>query len=238
MVTKGFTKVDNLILLDSALSLEAKGLYAILKHLSAIPNFSIRRDYIKSISGYGETAFRRVWKELKDKGLLIETKLRNKGKYMYTYTLKTNLYETTIVVTAPAEEKKKTKHLDSDGNVPLEGQVNIDDVIGADQQEKPVINKNTAEIVKATGFDDSQAKELLKLANNNESKVIESYNYTLKQREVRNTFNYTKWVIANKINVQESNTVKSTFNNFKQRQYDFDRLKKALLYGEPYELPA
>ncbi|KZL93578.1 hypothetical protein [Clostridium magnum] len=234
MTTKGFTKINNSIIFNADLSLEAIGLYVKLQYLSTIDNFSIKRDYIRSISGYGETAFRRVWKELKDKGVLIETKSRSKGRYEYKYTLKT---DNTAKVTAPTEEKKP-KHIDSDGNTPLDGQVNIDDVIGADQQEKPVINKNTAEIVKATGFDDSQAKELLKLANNNESKVIESYNYTLKQREVRNTFNYTKWVIANKINVQESNTVKSTFNNFKQRQYDFDRLKKALLYGEPYELPA
>lgn len=237
MATKGFTKVDNLILLDSALSLEAKGLYAILKHLSAIPNFSIRRDYVKSISGYGETAFRRVWKELKDEGMLLETKSRVKGRYVYTYILKTDKSEATTVANAPVEEKK-TKPVDSDGNIPLDGQVNIDEVIGAHQQEISEANEKVTEVVRATGFNDSQAKELLELTSNDVSKVIENHDYTLKQKDVKNIFNYTRWVIANKINVQESNTIKSTFNNFKQRQYDFSKLKKALLYGEPYELPA
>lgn len=237
MATKGFTKVDNLILLDSALSLEAKGLYAILKHLSAIPNFSIRRDYIKSISGYGETAFRRVWKELKDEGMLLETKSRVKGRYVYTYILKTNESEATRVANAPLEEKK-TKLVDSDGNIPLDGQVNIDEVIEADQQEISEVNEKVTDVVRATGFNDSQAKELLELTSNDVSKVIENHSYILKQKDVKNIFNYTRWVIANKINVQESNTIKSTFNNFKQRQYDFSKLKKALLYGEPYELPA
>ena len=71
-MTKGNTYLENTILFDKKLSLEGIGLYAILKHYSTIPNFQIQREHIKLISGYGETAFRRVWKELKEANLLIE----------------------------------------------------------------------------------------------------------------------------------------------------------------------
>lgn len=238
MVIKGFTKVDNSILFDSSLSLEAKALYSIIKHLSTIPNFQIRREYVKSLSGYGETAFRRVWKELKDKGLLMETKLRNKGKYVYIYTLKTS--QDVIKVTAPVEEKKP-KYKDSDGNIPLDGQLNIDDVLLEEQQEVPIVNENIAVVSETTGFTNSESVELLQVAENNVAKVIESYNYASKQKNVNSLFKYTKWVIANKIKVKNTTVKhekKSLFNDYKQRTYDFGKLEKALLYGEQYELPA
>lgn len=232
MSTKGFTKIDNCILLDTELSLESKGLYAILKHLSTVPNFSIKRDHIKSISGYGETAFRRVWKELKDKGLLIETKSRNKGKYEYRYTLKTNISENTKEVIVPVKEKPQ--HVDSDGNAPIEGQINLDEVIEAD---------NTDIVSKVTGFNELQSKELLQIANNDLDKVVNGHRYTMSQEEVKNIFAYTKWAIRNNKAIVERSKrneqpVKSTFNYFRQRKYDFDKLEMALLYGEPYELPA
>jgi hypothetical protein len=239
MVTKGFTKIDNCILLDSDLSLEAKGLYAMIKHLSTIPNFKIARDYVKKISGYGETAFRRVWKELKEARLLLENKLRDKGKYVYQYTLKNDETETKTKALVKGTEHK---YLDSDGNVPIQGQVNIDDVLVEKQKEVPGIDENVAVVSEATGFTNLEAIKLLKEAENNVTKVMESYVYVKAQKNIKNLFNYTKWVIKNgivnqHINGSVNNKV-STFNNFKHREYDFDRLEKALLYGEQYELPA
>lgn len=234
MATKGFTKIDNSIIFNSDLSLEALGLYIKLKHLSTIDNFSIRRDYIKSISGYGETAFRRVWKELKDKGVLIETKSRNKGRYEYTYEVKTNENKK-----APA---KSQKPVDSDGHAPVEGQVHIEDVIEPTDHEKVDQEPRTKEIMKVvdeTGFNAEQSKELLKVANNDAVKVIQCYRYALSQKNVRNIFNYTIWAIKN--NFKEGDVVinhkVSTFNNFSQRIYDFNKLERALLYGEEYQLP-
>lgn len=238
MATKGFTKISNSIIFDAALSLEALGLYIKLQHLSTIKDFSIKRDYVKSISGYGETAFRRVWKELKDKGVLIETKTRVKGRYEYVYTLKTN--EDDIKATAPVE-KKKPKHIDSDGNAPLNGQINIDDVLEV-KKELPKTNENVDIVSKATGFKDSESKELLQISGDDIAKVINGYRYAMSQEEVKNIFAYTKWVIRNNKSIFEhvkrnEYTVKGTFNDFKQRKYDFKKLKNALLYGEPYELP-
>ena len=221
-MTKGFTKVDNNILLNSSLSLEAKGLYSILKHLSTIPNFIIRRDYVKGISGYGETAFRRVWKELKEKGLLLETKLREKGRYIYKYVLNTK------------EEIKKLK-------APEEKQPvdNVGRKMHDTKQEMSVTDLDIKTISKSTGFTDGQSKEVLEAANNNTSKVMESYQYAKEQNDVRNIFKYTKWAVknlANHVNIF-SNKKEPSFNNFKQRTYDFKKLESALLHGEFYELP-
>ncbi|MEG0297443.1 MAG: hypothetical protein RR620_12060 [Clostridium sp.] len=85
----GYSQIDNSILLNKNLSLEAKGLYSIIKHFSTIPNFKIKRSHILSISGYGEKAFRRVWKELKTFGLLVESKVRQGSKWIYSFTLGT-----------------------------------------------------------------------------------------------------------------------------------------------------
>lgn len=228
MATKGFTKVNNSIIFDTDLSLEAIGLYVKLQHLSNIDNFSIKRTYVKMISGYGETAFRRVWKELKDKGLLIETKVNNKGRYEYSYTLKTN--ENVVSI-----EEKEPKH-DSDGNKPIDGQVNVNDIL-----EKSNSNENIEVIAKNTGLDKAQSAELLKVADNNVNKVMECYNYTIRQNNIKNIFRYTMWTIKNdkllNVYTESEERKKGTFNNYSQRTYNFDKLERALIYGEEYELP-
>ncbi|MCT8975472.1 hypothetical protein N4T77_02560 [Clostridium sp. CX1] len=258
MATKGFTKINNSIIFDANLSLEAIGLYAKLQYLSTIKNFSIKRDYIKSISGYGETAFRRVWKELKDKCVLVESKTRNKGRYEYVYSVKTDLVEDKAEITAPVEESK-TKHIDSDGNAPIEGQIDIDEVIVDEKEdltpaaiENPNIVKEETEkapdaskdievISNTTGFDKEESKELLKLACNDIVKIIKGHGYAVSQKSVKNVFAYTKWVLENYKSVfKDENRLNlknikahavSTFNNFTQRNYDFKELEMRLLYG-------
>ncbi|MBU3171322.1 hypothetical protein [Clostridium estertheticum] len=237
MATKGFTKINNSIIFDLNLSCEAIGLYAKLQYLSTMDNFSIRREHIKSISGYGETAFRRVWKELKNKGVLIENKTSNKGRYEYIYTLKNNEGATKEV--APVK-KKKLKQLDSDGEAPLDGQIHIDDVLGAEQQEVITINEDVRAVVKVTGLKDVEVAELLKVASNDATKVVECHKYSLAQENVKDVFSYTKWAIKNNkvLKCKKKYAAKGTFNDYPQRIYDFDKLEKALLYGEQYELPA
>ncbi|MCB2310615.1 hypothetical protein LGL55_05695 [Clostridium tagluense] len=235
MATKGFTKINNSIIFDLNLSCEAIGLYTKLQYLSTIDNFSIKRDYVKSISGYGETAFRRVWKELKSKGVLIESKTSNKGRFEYRYTLKNN--ERATKAAAPVEQKK-SKHVDSNGDAPLDGQVHIDDVLDAEQQDVPV-NEDIKIVAEITGLKDAEATELLKVANNDVTKVIEGHKYTTAQDNVKDIFNYTKWAIKNSkvLKCTKEYATKGTFNDYPQRIYDFEKLEKALLYGEQYELP-
>ncbi len=234
MATKGFTKIDNLIIFDLGLSLEAIGLYVKLQHLSSIDNFSIKRAYIKSISGYGETAFRRVWKELKDKCILLETKTSNKGRYEYSYILKTN-HNIGKAIT-PTEEKKH-KYSDSDGNIPINGQMYIDDILG---KQETTTNENAEVVEGTTGFNKCQSTELLKEANNDVNKVTECYQYALGQIDVKNIFSYTKWAIKNykSFIIKPQDYKKTNFADYQQRLYDYDKLERALVYGEQYELPA
>ncbi|MBU3185690.1 hypothetical protein [Clostridium estertheticum] len=237
MTTKGFTKINNSIIFDLNLSCEAIGLYAKLQYLSTMENFSIRREHIKSISGYGETAFRRVWKELKNKGVLIEAKTSKKGRYEYVYTLKTNEGATKVVSLV---KKKKLKHMDSDGDAPLDGQMHIDDVLVAEQQEVVTINEDVRAVVQVTGLKDVEVAELLKMASNDATKVVECHKYSVAQKNVKDIFSYTKWAIKNNkvLKFKKEYAAKGMFNDYPQRTYDFDKLEKALLYGEQYELPA
>jgi hypothetical protein len=233
MTTKGFTKINNSIAFDSDLSLEALGLYVKLQYLSTIDNFSIKRDYVKSISGYGETAFRRVWKELKDKCVLIESKTSTKGRYEYMYTLKTD--EGTAKVIAPVE-KKKPKHVDSNGDAPLDGQVHIQDILDAEQQQEVLAKEDIKVVEKVTGLNVEEVIELLEVAKNDANKVIECYRYTAAQENVLNIFNYTKWAIKNSKVLTDTVPrmsvkikAKGSFDDYPQREYDFADLERKLL---------
>lgn len=219
-MSNGFTKIDNSIIENENLSFDAKGIYMIISRYIGIPNFKINKSHIKSVTGLGLIRFNRAWKELKENGLLIQTKKSVNGRFEYTYSLGK---EKAI---APVEEKPKKKPVDSDGNAPIEGQIYIDEVI------EPVDI-----VTKETGFNKSNAKELLKAASNNILKIIQAYKYALQQSNVKNLFKYTLWCIKNNICNKENRVKTSTFNDYEQRKYDYDKLEKALLYGEEYELP-
>lgn len=243
MSTKGFTKIDNSVLFDLDLTPAAYMLYSKVKYFATIQGFKINREHIKSVSGYGETSFRRAWKELKDKGLLIQTKERIKGKFEYTYEL---------AGVKPVKAKTTPKHIDSDGNIPLDGQVTVYDVIALVEENKvveehepvkedmQVTNENIEVITETTGLDAEQSKELLKVAGDDVTKVIESYKYVMNQANVKNIYSYIKWTIKNNkiLSVAHgSQSNKGYFNNYPQRIYDVSKLERALLYGEEYELP-
>lgn len=83
-----FTMVSNSVIEDRSLSLKAKGLYLIIKHYITIPNFTLNKNYLISLSKEGERAFNSTWKELKDRGYLKQYRLKGKdGKWIYEYEL-------------------------------------------------------------------------------------------------------------------------------------------------------
>lgn len=68
---------------NKSVSLKAKGLYFIMQS-EGIES----KEKIKEIAGVGEKAFNSAWKELKEKGYLIQEKHRYAdGKYKYIYYL-------------------------------------------------------------------------------------------------------------------------------------------------------
>ncbi|MDJ9033061.1 hypothetical protein PTM93_06010 [Clostridium perfringens] len=198
MKKSNFTMVDNEIL-DSGLSLEALGLYLLIQRHATKKGWEIKRDYFKKISGMGECAFRRIWKELIDKGILRRTIERIKGRFNYIFTLVTG--------ESKKESKKKEvkkSRVDSDNKEPLEGQIHVEEIIEENIEDK---------LVKETGAKKERVKSAISYAKDKGAKDL--YHYALKTI-ANNWDNYGK--------VEKSNNA-----NFTQRDYDYNLLEQELL---------
>ena len=83
-----FTQVSNIAIKDQNLSLKAKGLYTLIQSYLTLENFTLYKVTLKKDCLEGEKAFENAWKELKDKGYLIQYKLKNdNGQFYYEYEL-------------------------------------------------------------------------------------------------------------------------------------------------------
>ena len=207
-MTNGKTFLENTIIFDKGLSLEAIGLYAIIKHYSTISDFQIRRDHIKSVSGYGETAFRRVWKELKNTNLLLEHKKRINGKFEYEFTLSTEECST-------AKEIKKSKK--EDFKI-LDRQVTIEEAETKESTlEEQIADETSAPI--------EEVKEAIKYAKDNNARDIKAY----VKKCLENNWHKSKRTESTGINPFK-------FNNFQCRKYYYESLEAQLLGHEEVEV--
>lgn len=84
-----FTQVSNNILRDANISLKAKGLYSLIQSYITIEGFTLYKTFLMKQCKEGERAFESTWKELKDKGYLIQYKLKDNktGVFYYEYEL-------------------------------------------------------------------------------------------------------------------------------------------------------
>lgn len=80
-----FAQVSNFALRDESLSLKAKGLLALIESYLSLDNFVLYKQFLINKSKDGETAFRSAWKELKDKGYLIQYKLKDEETKQFYY---------------------------------------------------------------------------------------------------------------------------------------------------------
>lgn len=89
-----FSQVSNVALRDEDLSLKAKGLLALIESYLNLDNFVLYKQFLINKSKDGETAFRGAWTELKDKGYLIQYKLKNSEtkRFYYEYEVCDNPY--------------------------------------------------------------------------------------------------------------------------------------------------
>jgi len=68
--------------------LKAKGLYALIQSFITIPNYTLYKTTLKKLCSEGERAFETAWKELKDRGYLIQYKSKtSSGYFFYEYEL-------------------------------------------------------------------------------------------------------------------------------------------------------
>ena len=83
-----FSMVSNEILHDSSISLKAKGLYSVIQSFITLEDFVLYKGYLQSICVEGERAFDSAWRELKERGYLIQHKMRKGAKtFYYEYEL-------------------------------------------------------------------------------------------------------------------------------------------------------
>lgn len=223
MKKTNFTMINNSIL-DAGLSLEAIGLYVQIQRHATKTNWQIKRDFFKKVSGLGEVAFRRVWKELIDKGFLNRVIERIKGKFNYVFTLVTGEKEANKKADKDTKSNKKTLPKDSDGEVPLKNQIHVGELLVEKVQEtKPetVENENNIE------------EKLINETESNRERVVSAINYA-KDKGAKNVYFYALKTIENnwdKYGVTLSHIKSNKVNNanFTQREYDYDQLESELL---------
>ncbi len=120
-----FSQVSNHALRDKNLSLKAKGLYALIQSYVTIENFVLYKATLKAQCYEGNTSFESTWKELKEKGYLLQDKFKDEeGKFVYVYEL----------LDCPCEDKNHTPKTEGVDNPPS-GQVGIynnTDIINTD----------------------------------------------------------------------------------------------------------
>lgn len=79
-----------------------------------------------------------------------------------------------------------------------------------------------------------EAKDVLKDSKNNLELIKQCYEYALNKNKIDNIVGYIRTLVKG-FNEPKGNIRNSTFNNFEQRIYDFDKLEKGLLGWEEYE---
>ena len=106
MSATGYTTIYNEVLRDSTLSLNAKGLFAVIKSFVGLPGFALskrRLSYACSDSGYLLNA---AWKELKQKGYLQHYFSQSEnGAFCHVYNLMQHPSEPVDFVYSPAIDR-------------------------------------------------------------------------------------------------------------------------------------
>ena len=83
-----YSQVSNYAIRDKNLSMMTRGLYSFITSYITIPDFTIFKSFLKKESGMTEWSFDKSWAELKEKGYLIQYKLKDKnGRWKYEYEL-------------------------------------------------------------------------------------------------------------------------------------------------------
>lgn len=116
-IKKGYTKADNSILFNSNLSNNAKLLYIQIKFYSNINGFKLSKSLILKDSQLSVNTFDKVIKELRQVGLVFQYIEKQGKKNIYWYS--TNELKVGI---------------DSNGNKPLENQIDLTDITEEDEK--------------------------------------------------------------------------------------------------------
>ena len=156
----------------------------------------------------------KLLKSLEKKGYISITKQGKKN----TYKLLKYLF---LSKTKAKAKQKQHAPVDSNGNVPLDGQVDVEEFLNTKEQQ---------DVMELTGFNSKQSSELLKAAGNKIDKIAKAFEYAKSKGKA--VFRYVKWCISNlELIIKKSNKEIDAykFNNFEPREYDYDDLEWKLL---------
>jgi hypothetical protein len=268
-----FTQVSNDALRDKTLSLKAKGLYSLIQSYITMEDFTLYKNNLRKECLEGEKAFESTWKELKDKGYLLQYKLKSKeGHFYYEYDL------------LEKNQTPKKEGMDNKNQTPKKEVVDKAGVEKAPSR-KGGIYKNTKNINTNTTNTNPNNTDLVVdvVANPTEENIITYFEVnicllkaTTKKKYIQaiqthsnefivalidycaeiNTRSYAGFEVAleaflkigadtpeklkkavidyrsgkkRKTNVKRNKNSNDNFNNFEQRDYDFDKLERGLL---------
>lgn len=229
-MTKDYLKFRNAVKQDTNLNLEESYLLEVLF------------DYYNVDCGYAYPKYEYLMADIKTKRRAKISKLLkslvSKGYISILKQGKKNIYYILkYLFLNKSNSKVNLKHtapVDSNGNIPVKGQMHVEEIINTKEHE---------EIIKITGFNKKQADELLKASDNKIEKIVQAFEYSKSKGKA--AFAYVRWCIKNldvykllKKNAQkfhnrdEEVKIPKKFNNFEPRQYDYDKLEKAMLGWE------
>lgn len=158
-------------------------------------------------------------KKLEKKGLIrVTRKFKENNKYFID-----NINQ--FIITEKKKVSTNKIHVDSNGNEPLEGQIDIDEVLGETENETDKV-KLILEKFKGIVL----SKKHKEVINNTEKEVLENAIESINVDKVNG--NYLLGAIE-RIKVKATQFVDGinpkSFNNFKAREYDWDSLEAKLL---------
>ena len=216
-MTKDYLKFRNAIKKDTNLNLEESYLletlfdYYNVQLGYAFPSYEVLMSDLKTKR---RAKISKLLKSLEKKGYISITKQGKKN----TYKLLKYLF---LSKTKAKAKQKQHAPVDSNGNVPLDGQVDVEEFLNTKEQQ---------DVMELTGFNSKQSSELLKAAGNKIDKIAKAFEYAKSKGKA--VFRYVKWCISNlELIIKKSNKEIDAykFNNFEPREYDYNDLEWNLL---------
>lgn len=162
-------------------------------------------------------------KSLEEKNLIIVDRNYKNNRYF--------IVDVNKFITVKDETKKKV-NIDSNGNIPIDGQQTIEDLIGGEDER--------VTIIKETVNNGIVSQELITVALENNIEIIKEACEDVKEKTNKvnskfliNAISYAKGRNKKSLNGRCEVNPRS-FNNFKGREYDYDKLESMLLGYEEY----
>lgn len=110
-----FSQISNTAIQDETMSCQARFLYCLISSYITIPDFNLYKGFLKEKANLGKDAFNKYWKELKDRGYLIQYEIRDeKGHYNYEYELLDEPFEDKNSQSGTSNNKTESYLADSD----------------------------------------------------------------------------------------------------------------------------